>query len=206
MGSVLRSASGARWGELRDATGAAAGGIPSLLSRIAYGDEDTARIAIDDLGDAICALGFVVGEATAPTVPFLLELAGSPHVACGAELLDLLGDSREDSRVRRPVSHRGCRLLRTAGGGGPCSEVAAGDGRRPALPGAMSSPCGTGTTLGLDFSPDQHLLPTVVEDFALSVETGTSGSLHSRTLTTRSRRSSLAEDVQVGPARRRADR
>jgi hypothetical protein len=59
----LRSVSGVRWGELRDATGAVADGIPSLLSRIAYGDEDTARIAIDDLGDAICALGFVVGEA-----------------------------------------------------------------------------------------------------------------------------------------------
>ncbi|MFD5504326.1 hypothetical protein ACFWJS_32170 [Streptomyces sp. NPDC127061] len=91
MGSLLRSVSGVCWGELRDATGAAAGGIPPLLSRIAYGDEDTARIAIDDLGDAICALGFVVGEATAPTVPFLLELIGSPHMACKAELLDLLG-------------------------------------------------------------------------------------------------------------------
>ncbi|MFD4736836.1 hypothetical protein ACFWNQ_05590 [Streptomyces virginiae] len=90
MGSLLRNVSSVRWGELRDATGAAAGGIPSLLSRIAYGDEDTARIAVDDLGDAVCALGFVVGEATAPTVPFLLELAGSPHVACKAELLDLL--------------------------------------------------------------------------------------------------------------------
>ncbi|MCX5113522.1 hypothetical protein OOK13_34765 [Streptomyces sp. NBC_00378] len=91
MGSLLRSVSGVRWGELRDATGAVAGDVPTLLSRIAYGDEDTARIAIDDLGDAICALGFVVGEATAPTVPFLLELVGSPHVACKAELLDLLG-------------------------------------------------------------------------------------------------------------------
>ncbi|MFE7599501.1 hypothetical protein [Streptomyces sp. NPDC057494] len=91
MGSLLRSVSGVRWGELRDATGATAGGIPPLLSRIAYGDEGTARIAIDDLGDAICALGFVVGEATAPSVPFLLELVGSPHVACKAELLDLLG-------------------------------------------------------------------------------------------------------------------
>lgn len=91
MGSLLRSVSGVRWGELRDATGAAAGSIPPLLSRIAYGDEDTARTAVDDLGDAICALGFVVGEATAPTVPFLLELVGSPHVACKAELLDLLG-------------------------------------------------------------------------------------------------------------------
>jgi hypothetical protein len=91
VGSLLRSVSAVRWGELCDATGAAAGGIPPLLSRIAYGDEDTARIAIDELGDAVCALGFVVGEATAPTVPFLLELAGSPHVACKAEVLDLLG-------------------------------------------------------------------------------------------------------------------
>ncbi|MEW5625635.1 hypothetical protein AB1388_03505 [Streptomyces hydrogenans] len=91
VGSLLRGLSGVRWRELRDATGAAASNVPPLLSRIAYGDEETARIAIDDLGDAICALGFVVGEATAPTVPFLLELVGSPHVACKAELLDLLG-------------------------------------------------------------------------------------------------------------------
>ncbi|WP_328792518.1 MULTISPECIES: hypothetical protein [unclassified Streptomyces] len=90
MGSLLRGVSGVRWGELHDATGAAACGIPPLLSRIAHGDQDTARIAVDDLGDAICALGFVVGEATAHTVPFLLELVGSPHVACKAELLDLL--------------------------------------------------------------------------------------------------------------------
>ncbi|MFJ5834681.1 hypothetical protein [Streptomyces sp. NPDC093089] len=91
VGSLLRGVSGVRWGELCDATGAAASGIPPLLSRIAYGDGDTARIAIDDLGDAVCALGFVVGEVTAPTVPFLLELAGSPRVSCKAELLDLLG-------------------------------------------------------------------------------------------------------------------
>ncbi|MFG2840153.1 hypothetical protein ACGFYE_34735 [Streptomyces zaomyceticus] len=90
MGSLLRNVSGIRWQELRDATGAEAVGIPPLLSRIAYGDEDTARLAIYDLGDAICSLGFVVGEATAPTVPFLLELVGAPHVACKAELLDLL--------------------------------------------------------------------------------------------------------------------
>ncbi|MFF2777151.1 hypothetical protein ACFVU3_19865 [Streptomyces sp. NPDC058052] len=90
MGSPLRSVSAVRWGELRDATGAAAGGVPPLLSRIAYGDEETARAAVDDLGDALCALGFVVGEATAPAVPFLLELVGSPHVACKAELLGLL--------------------------------------------------------------------------------------------------------------------
>jgi hypothetical protein len=57
---------------------------------------------------AICSVGFVVGEATAPTVPFRPELAGSPHVACTAELLTLLGSicrtdqwhsAAEESRV-----------------------------------------------------------------------------------------------------------
>jgi hypothetical protein len=91
VGSLLRGVSGGRWGELRDAAGGSGGGIQTLLSRAAYGVEGTARIAVDDLGDAICALGFVVGEATAPTVPFLLDLVGSSHVACKAELLDLLG-------------------------------------------------------------------------------------------------------------------
>ncbi|MFG2303288.1 hypothetical protein [Actinacidiphila glaucinigra] len=60
------------------------------MARIAYADEETARFAIDDLGDLVCELGFVVGEATAPTVPFLLELAGAPHTSCKAELLALL--------------------------------------------------------------------------------------------------------------------
>ncbi|MFI6034776.1 hypothetical protein ACIBBD_11550 [Streptomyces sp. NPDC051315] len=90
MGSLLKGVAGVRWGGLRDAQGARAGSIPPLLSRVAYGGEDTARLAIDELGDRICALGFVVGEATAPTVPFLLELVGAPHVPCKADLLDLL--------------------------------------------------------------------------------------------------------------------
>ena len=79
-----------RWERLRDAQQHPARDIPPLLSRIAYADEETARLAIDDLGDLICALGFVVGEATAPTVPFLLELAIAPRTPCKAELLDLL--------------------------------------------------------------------------------------------------------------------
>lgn len=65
MGSVLKGVSGVRRGELSDAQQRPAVGIPSLLSRIAYGGEDTARLAIDELGDLVCALGFVVGEATA---------------------------------------------------------------------------------------------------------------------------------------------
>lgn len=86
----MKGVSGVRWGELRDARQLRAGDIPPLLSRIAYGGEDAARLAIEELGDRVCALGFVVGEATASTVPFLLELAGAPHVPCKAELLDLL--------------------------------------------------------------------------------------------------------------------
>lgn len=64
--------------KLLDARQLPARDIPPLLSRIAYGGEDTARIAIDELGDFVCASGFVVGEATASTVPFLLELAEAP--------------------------------------------------------------------------------------------------------------------------------
>ncbi|MFF9178408.1 hypothetical protein [Streptomyces sp. NPDC014793] len=90
MGSLLKGISGIPWGKLRDARLRPAGDIPPLLSRIAYGGEDTARLAVDELGDIICALGFVVGEATASTVPFLLELAGAPYVPCKAELLGLL--------------------------------------------------------------------------------------------------------------------
>ncbi|MEU0171697.1 hypothetical protein ABZ214_40690 [Streptomyces iakyrus] len=90
MGSLLKGVSRIRWGELRDAAEAPAVGIPSLLSRIAHADEVTARLAIDELSDSVCALGCVVGEVTATTVPFLLELVGAPHVPCKAELMDLL--------------------------------------------------------------------------------------------------------------------
>ncbi|MDX2707559.1 hypothetical protein PV350_32645 [Streptomyces sp. PA03-6a] len=91
MGSLLRGVSRVPWGELLDALGAPAGSVPPLLSRIAYGDAPTGRAAVDELGDVVCALGFVVGAATAPTVPFLLELIAVPHQPCTAELLDLLG-------------------------------------------------------------------------------------------------------------------
>ncbi|MFI1170096.1 hypothetical protein [Streptomyces melanogenes] len=90
MGSLLKGVSSVRWNELRDTRRTSAGGIPPLLSRIAYGGEETARLAVEELGDAICALGFVVAEATAPTVPFLVELVGAPRVPCRAELLELL--------------------------------------------------------------------------------------------------------------------
>lgn len=91
VGSPLKGVSSVRWNELRDTRQTPAGGIPPLLSGIAFGGGVTAHLAIEELGDVICALGIVVGEATAPAVPFLLELAGAPHVPCKTELLDLLG-------------------------------------------------------------------------------------------------------------------
>lgn len=109
MGSLLRSVSGGPLGRTARCDGGWGRRIPPLLSRIACGDEDTARIAVDDLGDAIC-VGFVVGKVTAPTVPFLLELTGSPQVACKADLLDLLGSIyRTDQRhsAAAPTRDRG---------------------------------------------------------------------------------------------------
>ncbi|MFI8890474.1 hypothetical protein [Streptomyces paradoxus] len=64
--------------------------IPALLAKAAWADRETGSLALDDLADLVCELGFVISEATAPTVPFLLELAGAPHVACKADALTLL--------------------------------------------------------------------------------------------------------------------
>lgn len=89
MGSLLRGLPRVPWGQLQGAQ-APAGDIPALLSKLAWADEQAGRLAADELGDRVCAMGFVVAEATAPTVPFLLELAGAPSVRCKAEVLDLL--------------------------------------------------------------------------------------------------------------------
>ncbi|MEU9228942.1 hypothetical protein AB0D40_31810 [Streptomyces massasporeus] len=61
-----------------------------MLSKAAWSDRVTGSLALDYLADLVCELGFAITEATAPTVPFLLELAGAPHVACKAEVLQLL--------------------------------------------------------------------------------------------------------------------
>jgi len=110
MGRLLKGIPGVRWGDLRDARHAPAGEIPPLLSRVAYGGVETALAALDELGDRICGLGFVVGEVTAATVPFLLELAAAPRLTCRAELLELLGNI-----VRADQWHSAA----AAAGGGP---------------------------------------------------------------------------------------
>lgn len=92
MGALLKNLSRVPWGDLLDARQRPASGIPPLLSRVAYGDGSTALAAVDELGEALCSLGFVVGEATAPAVPFLLDLLGAPHVRHRAAIAQLLED------------------------------------------------------------------------------------------------------------------
>ncbi|WP_189707369.1 hypothetical protein [Streptomyces anandii] len=77
------------WGDIRDSTGSAAA-IPRLLERVARGDAEAARAALDELRTRICQYGFVVEQATAATVPFLWELAQLPHVTCRPQIIQLL--------------------------------------------------------------------------------------------------------------------
>ncbi|MET9148841.1 hypothetical protein [Streptomyces sp. NPDC004042] len=77
------------WSDIRDSTGSAVG-IPPLLRSMARGDADTARAALKELRGRICQYGFVVEQATAPTVPFLWELARTPQVTCRPQIIQLL--------------------------------------------------------------------------------------------------------------------
>ncbi|MFF9060708.1 hypothetical protein ACIRPQ_16185 [Streptomyces sp. NPDC101213] len=77
------------WPEMADSTGSAEA-IPVLLATVARGDADTAGPALDQLRRRICQYGFVVGQATAATVPFLWELVRLPQVSCRVEILHLL--------------------------------------------------------------------------------------------------------------------
>ncbi|MEU4469416.1 hypothetical protein AB0G20_37960 [Streptomyces sp. NPDC024017] len=90
MGTILRDLQRVRWTRLQAAKESTARAVPALLSKAAWSDRDTARQAVDELGDLVCELGLVMQEATAPTVPFLTELAGAPHVSCRTEALELL--------------------------------------------------------------------------------------------------------------------
>jgi hypothetical protein len=90
----LRNLSRVPWGRMRDSRGSAAA-VPSLLNLLARGEEAVARTALAELRERICQYGFVVEQATAPTVPFLWEIARLPHAACRAGVLDLLRNIAE---------------------------------------------------------------------------------------------------------------
>jgi len=79
------------WHDIKDSSGSAAA-IPFLLAAIASGDTAAARNALDRLRNRICQYGFVVGQATAVTVPFLWDLAQRPKTTCRVQILHLLRD------------------------------------------------------------------------------------------------------------------
>jgi len=89
MATPLRDLGQVPWDTIKDSSGSAEA-IPVLLHDVAWGDEPTAGAALGDLRQRICQYGFVVEQATAPTVPFLWELARLPQVTCRVQIVHLL--------------------------------------------------------------------------------------------------------------------
>ncbi|MFE2044394.1 hypothetical protein ACFXAZ_26425 [Streptomyces sp. NPDC059477] len=77
------------WQAIKDSTGSATA-VPRLLSKIAWGNQDTADAALTELRDRICQYGFVVHQATAAVVPYLWDLAQLPQVKVRPRIIRLL--------------------------------------------------------------------------------------------------------------------
>lgn len=89
--TALQDVGRVAWQDIEDSSGSAAA-IPFLLAAIASGDAAAALNALDRLRHRICRHGFVVGQATAVTVPFLWDLAQRPRTTCRVQILLLLRD------------------------------------------------------------------------------------------------------------------
>jgi hypothetical protein len=87
--TTLRDVGLVSWGDIEDSSGSAAA-IPYLLAAIASGDKSASQNALERLRHRICRHGFVVGQATAVTVPFLWDLAQRPQTSCRVQILGLL--------------------------------------------------------------------------------------------------------------------
>ncbi|MEU1486661.1 hypothetical protein [Streptomyces sp. NPDC005752] len=133
MGTVLKDMRHVRWHELRHAKGSASQ-VPGMLSRIAWGDSESADDALSDLARWIGALA--VFDATAATVPFLWELASMEAVKDRVGVLALLGTILAHGHTRHPEWTRDAHLAvqagrataeRLAGDGDPAVRAAAGE-------------------------------------------------------------------------------
>lgn len=87
--TTLRDVALVPWSDIEDVSGSAAA-IPYLLAAIASGDKAATQNALERLRHRICRHGFVVGQATAVTVPFLWDLAQRPQTTCRVQILRLL--------------------------------------------------------------------------------------------------------------------
>jgi len=79
------------WDQLSHAYGSA-GDVPDMIRALASDDANTRANGLDGLYATICHQQCTVYEATAPAVPFLLELVGDERVKGRARILQLLGD------------------------------------------------------------------------------------------------------------------
>ncbi|MEU0135226.1 hypothetical protein ABZ172_14550 [Streptomyces sp. NPDC006296] len=112
MGTVLKGMRHVQWHELRHARGSASQ-VPGMLSRIAWGDSESAEDALSDLGRWICAPA--VFDATVAAVPFLWELAAMETVKDRAGVLGLLGTILARGHAHRPEWTRDAHLAVLAG-------------------------------------------------------------------------------------------
>ncbi|MFF5725441.1 hypothetical protein [[Kitasatospora] papulosa] len=133
MGTVLKGMRHVQWHELRHARGSASQ-VPGMLSRIAWGDTESAEDALSDLGRWIAALA--VFDATVAAVPFLWELAAVDTVKDRAGVLGLLGTILAHGHAHHPEWTRDAHLAvlagrttaeRLASDGDPAVSEAAGE-------------------------------------------------------------------------------
>jgi hypothetical protein len=133
MGTILKDMSHVQWHELRHAQGSASQ-VPGMLSRIAWGDRESAEDALSDLGQWIGAM--TVFDATVATVPFLWELAAMETVKDRVGVLGLLGTILARGHAHRPEWARDAHLAvltgrmtaeRLVSDGDPAVRAAAGE-------------------------------------------------------------------------------
>lgn len=112
MGTILKDMRHVQWHELRHAQGSASQ-VPGLLSRIAWGDSESAEDALSELRLWIAAMS--VFDATVATVPFLWELAAMETVKDRAGVLGLLRTILAHGHAHHPEWARGAHLAVLAG-------------------------------------------------------------------------------------------
>ncbi|MFJ9057509.1 hypothetical protein [Streptomyces sp. NPDC102409] len=123
MATILKDMRHVQWHELRHAQGSASQ-VPGMLSRIAWGDSESAEDALSDLGRWIGAMA--VFDATVAAVPFLWELAAMETVKDRAGVLGLLGTILAHGHAHHPEWTRDAHLAVLAGR--PTAELLAADG------------------------------------------------------------------------------
>ncbi|MEU0128688.1 hypothetical protein [Streptomyces sp. NPDC006289] len=123
MRTILGDMRHVQWHELRHARGSASQ-VPGMLSRIAWGDSESAEDALNDLGRWIAAMA--VFDATVATVPFLWELAAMETVKDRVGVLGLLGTILARGQAHQTEWTRDAHLAVLAGR--PTAERLSGDG------------------------------------------------------------------------------